>query len=82
MKVVVAILICCAPFFSVAQSRPDPATVKPFVLGQVRELASAILGEKRTLNIYLPEGYNVDDYDPLPGDFTCWMDRQTKTSYI
>jgi len=33
----------------------------PFVLGQVAELHSAILKEKRILNIYLPEGYNEKD---------------------
>lgn len=34
---------------------------KPFVLGEIRELQSVQLGEKRILNIYLPEGYNADD---------------------
>lgn len=32
--------------------------VKPFVLGTIHEIDSKILGEKRTLNIYLPEGYS------------------------
>lgn len=31
---------------------------KPFVLGQIVELESKVLSEKRTLNIYLPEGYD------------------------
>jgi len=34
---------------------------KPFVLGHRTEIKSAILGEKRILNIYLPEGYEVKD---------------------
>lgn len=34
---------------------------KPFVLGVIDEIPSAILGETRTLNIYLPEGYNQND---------------------
>jgi len=34
---------------------------KPFVLGVIDELPSAILQEKRILNIYLPEGYNPKD---------------------
>ena len=34
---------------------------KPFVLGQIEEINSAQLAEKRTLNIYLPEGYNASD---------------------
>lgn len=34
---------------------------KPFVLGETVEIQSKQLGEKRTLNIYLPEGYKNDD---------------------
>lgn len=34
---------------------------KPFVLGEIRELQSKQLNEQRTLNIYLPEGYNPND---------------------
>ena len=34
---------------------------RPFVLGSVNELYSTILHEKRTLNIYLPEGYGLND---------------------
>lgn len=33
----------------------------PFVLGEIHVLASKVLGEKRTLNIYLPAGYNPND---------------------
>lgn len=33
----------------------------PFILGQIIELQSKILSEKRILNIYLPEGYNPED---------------------
>ncbi|MCW3120634.1 MAG: hypothetical protein JWQ38_126 [Flavipsychrobacter sp.] len=32
----------------------------PFVLGKVNKIRSAILGEERTLNIYLPGDYNKD----------------------
>lgn len=34
---------------------------KPFVLGRVEEINSVQLAEKRTLNIYLPAGYNASD---------------------
>ena len=34
---------------------------KPFVLGHINEIFSKILGEKRILNIYLPNGYNKSD---------------------
>ncbi len=39
---------------------------KPFVLGVIDELKSAELNEKRILNIYLPEGYNVADTATYP----------------
>jgi len=36
------------------------AETKPFVMGQVDQIPSAVLGEARILNIYLPEGYDQD----------------------
>lgn len=33
---------------------------QPFVIGEIKELQSKILNEKRTLNIYLPDGYGTD----------------------
>ncbi len=41
-------------------------TSKPFVLGVIDEIQSKELGEKRILNIYLPEGYNKDDTTKYP----------------
>ncbi|GAO43385.1 putative esterase [Flavihumibacter petaseus NBRC 106054] len=55
-----------------ALRKEDPITIttshgrKPFVLGQVREFYSTILGEKRNLNIYLPEGYGQNDSTRFP----------------
>ena len=40
------------------QTNKATATPKPFVLGVIEELDSKELGEKRILNIYLPEGYD------------------------
>lgn len=34
---------------------------KPFVMGEIVEIASKQLGEKRIVNIYLPEGYKDSD---------------------
>lgn len=42
------------------------STIKPFVLGQIVELQSKILGEKRILNIYLPENYDPKDKVKYP----------------
>ncbi len=35
--------------------------IKPFILGEIDSLYSAELSEGRTLNIYLPDGYNRND---------------------
>lgn len=39
---------------------------KPFVLGVIDEIQSKELGEKRILNIYLPEGYKAEDAAKYP----------------
>jgi predicted alpha/beta superfamily hydrolase len=39
---------------------------KPFVLGTIEQIQSVQLGEKRTLNIYLPDGYNKNDTAKYP----------------
>jgi len=39
---------------------------KPFILGQIDEIRSAILGENRVLNLYFPEGYNKNDSTKYP----------------
>jgi predicted alpha/beta superfamily hydrolase len=38
----------------------------PFVLGEIIEIQSVELKEKRKLNIYLPEGYNLEDTIKYP----------------
>lgn len=49
-----ALLLWALPFLTLAQT-------KPFVLGEIQQIRSEILGETRTLNIYLPEGYRPKD---------------------
>lgn len=39
---------------------------KPFILGTIEEIQSTQLGEKRTLNIYLPDGYKQNDTTKYP----------------
>jgi predicted alpha/beta superfamily hydrolase len=59
MKYFLAFFICLTitlPAFAQKTNK-----IKPFVLGHETEIKSAILGEKRILNIYLPEGYNTKD---------------------
>lgn len=51
-------ILSCLTAFSQKKGTPY---VRPIVIGEVHELQSSILGEKRILNIYLPEGYNAKD---------------------
>ena len=52
--------------FSQANKSKTTETVKPFVLGVIDEIQSKELGEKRILNIYLPEGYKAEDATKYP----------------
>ncbi|MGB4846631.1 MAG: alpha/beta hydrolase-fold protein, partial [Saprospiraceae bacterium] len=44
----------------------QPNTSQPFILGSIEEIQSTQLGEKRILNIYLPDGYIQDDTTHYP----------------
>src|SRR6185312_14643608 len=64
-------LILLIFFFTVNTSHikaQDSTTAqnRPFVLGRINEIQSKILGEKRILNIYFPEGYNEKDNKQYP----------------
>lgn len=52
--------------FSQNNKSKSTETSKPFVLGVIDEIQSKELGEKRILNIYLPEGYNPKDTAKYP----------------
>lgn len=52
--------------FSQNNKSKTTETSKPFVLGVIDEIQSKELGEKRILNIYLPEGYAADDATKYP----------------
>ncbi len=51
---------------TLCSGQKQPEGTKPFVLGVIEELHSTILSENRTLNIYLPEGYNQNDTNKYP----------------
>lgn len=53
IRSVFLIISMLASFISIAQ--------QPFVLGEIVEIQSKELGEKRTINIYLPDGYKNGD---------------------
>lgn len=54
-----------AAFSGITKSRAADSS-KPFVLGVTDEIESKQLNEKRTLNIYLPEGYHKNDTITYP----------------
>jgi uncharacterized protein len=66
MRVVITIFILAFLNVPVSAQKQKQAESKPFVLGVIEELQSTELGEKRTLNIYLPEGYTTDDTAKYP----------------
>lgn len=61
MKTLKICLLLLLPLMSLGQTIHSTTNSKPFVLGHIEEVQSAQLGEKRILNIYLPDGYNQED---------------------
>ena len=66
MKPAVALLLICCTTGTFGQAPPASGNTRPFVLGVIEEIQSRELGEKRTLNIYLPEGYSSSDTAKYP----------------
>lgn len=61
--------LCILVFLAITthgQKTKQQESSKPFVLGSIHEIQSKQLNEKRTLNIYLPEGYNPNDSTRYP----------------
>jgi uncharacterized protein len=63
MKIILAVFILT---FSALFTSAQTDNPKPFVLGQIREMNSAELHEKRILNVYLPEDYEKDSAAKYP----------------
>jgi predicted alpha/beta superfamily hydrolase len=51
---------------ALSQAKPMVNQNKPLIIGEIYEIQSSILSEKRTLNIYLPSGYNANDTTTYP----------------
>jgi predicted alpha/beta superfamily hydrolase len=62
-KILVCLSWALLPTFLFAQDKGSVKAVgtKPFVLGVIEKIQSKVLGEERTLNNYMPEGYNKND---------------------
>jgi predicted alpha/beta superfamily hydrolase len=59
------IILFCLCLLAVSAQAQTTKTSRDFVLGKVENLHSEILNEDRTLNIYLPEGYNDSTSYPV-----------------
>lgn len=60
----IKIVICCLLFLSSIKINAQE-NVKPFIIGETRVLKSKVLNEDRTLNIYLPEGFDKEKSYPV-----------------
>lgn len=64
------VLVSCDPPVPAPSAQPakvdDAPVVKPFVFGEVRTIRSGALGQDRTLNILLPDGYSPDSATAYP----------------
>ena len=58
-------LLLAPKMISLAQQAPVPK-IKSFALGVIDSISSKVLGETRTLNIYLPDGYRNDSIANYP----------------
>jgi predicted alpha/beta superfamily hydrolase len=65
MKITFSLVIILFSSISFAQSNSE-INSKPFVLGQIDEIFSRELDEKRILNIFLPEGYQKEKANTYP----------------
>ncbi|SDM80615.1 hypothetical protein SAMN05421813_12411 [Daejeonella rubra] len=65
MRILLSFILIISSAITFAQSKSE-SNSKPFVLGQIDEIHSKELGEKRILNIYLPEGYQEDTKATYP----------------
>src|SRR5215831_5794709 len=64
--IIIMLSLCTTISWSQVNQIKSVETNKPFVLGVIDEIQSGELSEKRTLNIYLPDGYNPKDIDRYP----------------
>lgn len=60
------LLFTSITIFSQTNKSKSTGTGKPFILGVIDEIESKELGEKRILNIYLPEGYEAENATKYP----------------
>jgi hypothetical protein len=57
-SLLIFLFLCAVNLSAQTPAAGKTSGTRSFVLGEIHEMYSAVLGEKRILNIYLPEGYN------------------------
>jgi predicted alpha/beta superfamily hydrolase len=63
MRKLLALSLLCLAFRLLGQ---NAQSAKPFSIGETFKLDSKALGESRTINVYLPEGYHANDAGQYP----------------
>jgi len=66
LLVLITLLLIGSHIFAQNKQTEPTGKAKPLTIGFVEELASKILGEKRIINTYLPDGYNPKDTVKYP----------------
>ena len=66
--------------FCISAQKVNKPTSKTFPLGQIEEIHSTLLNEKRTLNIYLPKGYDAKNTQKYPVIYV--LDGSATEDYI
>ncbi|SFU75881.1 hypothetical protein SAMN05216480_1218 [Pustulibacterium marinum] len=61
-----SILLCCIVQLSLGQALPEKVQEHDFTIGKSVSIASTVLNETRTLNIYLPQSYTTDSIQKYP----------------
>jgi len=65
-KIIVLLLLCISNPIRSQNPLPEIIESKPLVIGLTEKIKSIQLNETRTINIYLPEGYNPKDTITYP----------------
>lgn len=63
-NITITLLFIATVLITNAQTKVTPS--RPLTIGTIEQIYSTVLGENRTLNVYLPDGYNENDTIKYP----------------